>query len=418
MAGTTDFVGVRRFSNLTSTVAKIDARDSTVAGMVLPAATADNVAFPIGEPVKLKLDDRDQVAKLGTGVARDAVDQLLSEGIVTDVAFVRVQHSTLSDPQAKLEAEINAITGSAGAKTGVYALLDAKSELQIEPGLIIAPGYMAARVGGVANPVASAARTVADRIIDCMVIADTPVTSVAAAQAWAEDFKTALNVIAVYPQAVVNLGAGNVTRALSPHVAGAIIRRDKETLGPYKAAWNRPLIGVLGPSVGVGYTDGDISSDANQLAQKGVGTIIEGNLLWAPFTTATDPTVKYWRSIKKIRTRRAVEKAMLRPMRQYLSEDITPHMVTLIYRAADQFLADLVTLGAIIDYELIWSKALNNAGVLSAGSLRAKMRWAETPDLVDLQLYDEDMPEAFNVLEAAIASALSSLGNSNIRVTA
>lgn len=418
MAGTTDFVGVRRYSNLTSTVAKIDARDSTVAGMVLPAATADNTAFPIGEPVKLKLDDRDQVAKLGTGVARDAVDQLMSEGIVTDVAFVRVQHSTLTDPQAKLEAEINSIAGSAGAKTGMYALLDAKSELQIEPGLIIAPGYMATRVGGAANAVATAARTVADRIIDCMVIADTPVTSVAAAQAWAEDFKTALNVIAVYPQAVVNLGAGNVTRALSPHVAGAIIRRDKETLGPYKAAWNRPLTGVLGPSVGVGYTDGDISSDANQLAQKGVGTIIEGNLLWAPFTTATDPTVKYWRSIKKIRTRRAVEKAMLRPMRQYLSEDITPHMVTLIYRAADQFLADLVTLGAIIDYELIWSKALNNAGVLSAGSLRAKMRWAETPDLVDLQLYDEDMPEAFNVLEAAIASALSSLGNSNIRVTA
>ncbi len=418
MSGTTDFVGVRRFSNLTSTVAKIDARDSTAAGMVLPAATADNVAFPIGELVKLKLDDRDQVAKLGTGVARDAVDQLLSEGIVTDVAFVRVQHSIKTDAQAKLEEEINNIVGSAGAKTGMYALLDAKSELKIEPGLIIAPGYMSARIGGAANAVASAARTVADRIIDCMVIADTPVTSVAAAQAWAEDFKTALNVIAVYPQAVVNLGAGNVTRALSPHVAGAIIRRDKETGGPYKAAWNRPLTGVLGPSVGVAYTDGDISSDANQLAQKGVGTIIEGNLLWAPFTTATDPTVSYWRSIKKIRTRRAVEKAMLRPMRQYLSEDITPHMVTLIYRAADQFLSDLVTLGAIIDYELIWSKALNNAGVLSAGSLRAKMRWAETPDLVDLQLYDEDMPEAFNVLEAAIASALSSLGNSNIRVTA
>ena len=109
---------------------------------------------------------------------------------------------------------------------------------------------------------------------------------------------------------------------------------------------------------------------------------------------------------------------MLRPMRQYLSEDITPHLVTLIYRAADQFLSDLKTLTAIIDYELIWSKALNSAAILEAGALRVKMRWAETPDLVDLQLYDEPMPEAFDVLESAIASALAALGNSNIRVTA
>ena len=40
MSGTTDFVGVRRFSNLRSTVAKIDTRDSTAIGLCLPAPTA------------------------------------------------------------------------------------------------------------------------------------------------------------------------------------------------------------------------------------------------------------------------------------------------------------------------------------------------------------------------------------------
>lgn len=418
MSGTTDFVGVRRFSNLRSTVAKIDTRDSTVIGLCSPAPLADNVAFPLDEPVTLSLDNSEQIAKLGAGIVRDSVDQMLSEGIIGDVAFVRTAHSTLADPQAKLEAEISAIVGSAGAKTGVWALLDAKSQIKLEPGCIIAPGYMAHRIGNAANPVVAAARTVADRIIDCMVIADTPVTSIAAAKTWAEDFATALNVIAMYPGAVVNLGAGNVTRPISAHVAAAMVRRDKETGGPYKAFWNRSLQGVLGPSVPVGYTDGDAGSEANQLAQGGVGTVIEGNLLWAPFTTATDPTVKSWRSIKKIRTRLAVSKAMLRPLRQYASEDITGHMVSLIYRAADQFLSDLVTLGALIDYELIWSKSLNPATLLEAGGLRVKMRWAETPDLVDLQLYDEPMPEAFDVLEAAIATSLSQIGSNNIRVTA
>lgn len=418
MSGTTDFVGVRRFSNLTSTVAKIDTRDSTIVGLVAPAPLADNTAFPLNEPVALSLDDSAQVALLGAGIVRDAVDQMLSEGIVTDVAFVRTAHSVLTDPQLKLEAEINGIVGSAGAKTGVWALLDAKSEIKLEPGCIISPGYMSHRIGNAANPIVAAARTVADRIIDCIVIADTPATSPAAAMTWAEDFAAALNVIGIYPGGMVNLGAGNVVRPLSPHVAAAMVRRDKETGGPYKAFWNRSLQGVLGPSVPVGYTDGDINSEANQLAQAGVGSIIEGNLLWAPFTTATDPTVKSWRSIKKIRTRRAVEKAMLRPLRQYASEDITPHMVSLIYRAADQFLSDLVTLGAIIDYELVWSKSMNPPSLLEAGGLRTKMRWAETPDLVDLQLYDEPMPEAFDVLEAAIATALSQLGLPNIRVTA
>jgi len=417
MSGTTDFVGVRRFSNLRSTVAKIDTRNSTVVGMAAPAPLADNAKFPINEPVRLSLDDATQFTALGAGQVQDTVSQMLSEGIVTDIAFVRTPHSILTDAQAKLEAEINGIVGSAGAKTGLYALLDAKSELGLEPGCIISPGYMSQRIGNAANAVVTAARTVADRIIDCVVIADTP-SGISSAEAWAADFATALNIIGIHPAGMVNLGSGNVVRPLSPHVAAAMIRRDKEVGNPYKAFWNRPLQGVLAPSVPVGYIDGDISSEANQLAQAGVGTIIEGNLLWAPFTTATDPTVKSWRSIKKIRTRLTVEKAMLRPMRQYLSEDIEGHTVSLIYRAADQFLSDLKTLKAIIDYELIWSKSLNSAGILEAGALRAKMRWAETPDLVDLQLYDEPMPEAFDVLQTALAQALAQIGSSNIRITA
>lgn len=422
MAGTTDFVGVRVFSDLRSTVAKIDTRDSTVASMVLPAPLADNAAFPMDEPVRISTDDPDQIAKLGDGIAKDTISQISSEGIVTDLLFVRTPHSELADPAAKLEAEINGIVGSAGAKTGMWALLDAKAHTGgingLEPGCILSPGYMSHRLDGAANAVATAASAVANKIIDCIVFADTPVTTREAAIEWAADFASAMNVVACYPQGIVNLGAGNVTRSLSPHVAAAMIRRDKEVGNPYKAFWNRPLQGILGPSVPVGYTDGEISSDANVLNQAGVGTIIEGRHLWAPFTTATDPTVAPWRSIKKIRTRRAVEKSVLRPMRQYLSEDVHPDTVSLVYRALDQFMSDLVTLKAIISYEILWSKSMNPASLLEAGALRVKMRFAETPDLVDLQIYDEPMPEAFDVLGAAIAASLSQLGLGGVRVTA
>ncbi|MCO5059627.1 MAG: phage tail sheath subtilisin-like domain-containing protein [Rhizobiaceae bacterium] len=418
MSGTTDFVGVRVFSDLTSTIAKIDTRDSTTIGMALPAPAAANTRYPIGELSRIPLDDPEAVAELGEGLARDAVNQIASEGIVTDILFYRAQHSTNENPAEKLEEEINAIAGSAGAKTGVWAFVDAYSEFKKYPGIIIAPGYTSQRLDNAANAVASAMNGVCTRLIDCMAIVDTPTTNRETAAAFAEDFATALNVIAMYPNAVVNVGDGNVTRPLSPHVAGAIVRRDKEAGNPFKAAWNRPLNGVLGPSQRVGYTDGDISSDANFLNQNGVGTVIEGRLLWAPFTTATDPTVKNWRSIKRIRTRRAIEKAVLRPLRKYMAEDLNPHTATLIFRSLDEYLGDLVALGALIDYEVLWDPAMNPATLLEAGAMRVRARFAETPDLVDLQIYTEPQPEAFDALAAAIAAAINSLGRPNLRVAA
>ncbi len=418
MSATTDFVGVRVFSDLRSTVAKIDTRDSTVPGICLPAPAADNTAFPIGEPVRVSTDDPAQVALLGAGVARDTINAFAAEGIVADIAFVRSQHSVLTDQTAKLEAEISAIAGSASAKTGSWALLDAKSHIGLEPGCLLSPGYDSQRIGAVANAVVTAQSAIAAKIIDCIVFANTPVTTRELAAAYADDFAAVTNVVALYPQAVVNFGDGNIIRPLSPHVAAAMIRRDKETGGPYKAFWNRPLRGILGTSIPVSYVDGEITTTGNWLNQNGVGTVIEQKLLWAPFTTATDPTVASWRSIKRIRTRRAIEKAMMRPMRQYLAEDMSPHTVSLIFRALDQFLSDLVTVGAIIDYEVLWSKSLNPASLLEAGALRVKIRFAETPDLVDLQIYSEPQPEAFDVLAAAIATSIGQLGLNRVRVTA
>lgn len=419
MAGaTTDFVGVRVFSNLGTSVAKIDTRDSTVIGMVLPAAAADNTAFPLNEPVRLSTDDPVQVAKLGAGMALDAVNMIAAEGIITDIVFVRTPHSAQTDATEKLEEEIDGIVGSAGAKTGVWALTDAKDHLGLEPGSIIMPGYDSQRLDNAANPAVTAAATVADRIIDCLVIANTPVTTREAAVQYAADFATARNIVALYPQVMVNLGAGNVVRPMSPSVAAAMVRNDKANGNPYKAFWNKPLQGVLAPSIPVEYRDGDISSDANYLAQRGVGTIIEKKLLWAPFTTATDPTTVGYRSIKRIRTRRAIEKAMLRPLRQYMAQDLTPDVVALIYRALDQFMMDLVTMKALIDYEIIFSKGMNPASLLEAGALRVKPRFEETPDLVDLQIYTETMPEAFDTLAAAIAASLTQLGLNRVRVTA
>ena len=422
MSATTPFVGVRVFSDLRGSVAAIDTRDSTVIGMALPLPNLDpddEVLFPLDEPVRISTDDVEMVSKLGAGVAADTIEQIASEGIITDIAFVRVATAApLQGGGEDIETQIGNIVGSASLKKGLWALLEAKDQLKLEPGLIIAPGYTSQRLSGAANPVATAIDAICTRIIDCMGIVDTPSTSREAAAEYASDFATSLNMITMYPAARVFLGGQSVVRPLSPHVAAATVRRDKEVGTPFKAAWNRPLLGIGGISQRVTYRDGDTATDGNFLVQNGVGTVIENKLLWAPFSTATDPTVVGYRSIKRIRTRRSIEKAMLRPLRQYLSEDLGPHLPVLIGTALEEACEERKALGALIDYQVLWSRALNPNTFMRQGGLRLKLRFEETPDLTDLQIYSEPEPEAFDVLAAAIASSIEALGNPNFRAVA
>lgn len=416
MSATSPNVGVRVFSDLSGTVASIDARDSTVIGMSAPLPSPVNGAnarFPINEPVAVSTDDREAIALMGPGSAKDAMTQIAAEGIVTNVVFVRAE--TASDEQS----QAGLVAGSASSKTGIWALVDALSETKLEPGIIIAPGYTTQAPQNGASPVATAIDGVCERIIDCIGVVDTPVTSREDAIEYAEHFATSLNIVAMYPRVRFLSSSGSVVDGrASASVAGAIVRNDKANGHPYDAFWNKPLKGVLGTSVGVSYYDGRTDHDANILNFGGVGTIIEGKLLWSPFTTATDPTVKAWRSIKRIRTRRSIEKAIPRALRQYLGRDLGPHAVTLISTALAEAIRERIAFGALIDGEVVFPKSLNNQTTLRDGILRLTFRAEETPDLTDLQIDSVPMPEAFVTLTSSIEAALSTLGDPNIRVAA
>jgi hypothetical protein len=214
MSATTPNVGVRVFSNLSSTTAAIDARVSYT-GMALPCPDADN-SIERHKPIVVNTEDSELITLLGAGVARDTITQIASEGISTDLLFVR------TDDDADPDTQLGLVAGSAVDKTGIWALLEAKSETGLEPGLIIAPGFTSQRPGDAAMD------AICDQIIDCMGITDTLETSREAAAENAADFATSLNMIAMYPSALVTIDGVNVTRPLSPHMAAAIMRRDAE----------------------------------------------------------------------------------------------------------------------------------------------------------------------------------------------
>ena len=180
MSATVPNVGVRVFSDLTPTIASIDARQ-TYAYMCLPAPNAD-AQIEVDRPTVIPTSDPEKVALLGDGVAKDAIAQIAAEGITTDVIFSRAAEG------ADEAAQLGHIAGNAANKTGVWSALEALSETGLEPGLIIAPGYTSQRPGNAANPVLTAADAVCDRIIDCMAIGDAGGATREAAQTAAADF--------------------------------------------------------------------------------------------------------------------------------------------------------------------------------------------------------------------------------------
>lgn len=417
MSATYPNVGVRVVSDLSSRIASIDARDSTVIGMTLPCPNMtlqDQLEFELDKPIRISTDDPLQVAKLSPGMAADAVEMIARAGIVADIVFTRVPY------HADIEDQIGAIVGSASLKTGIWALLEAKTELALEPGLLICPGYDEQRLGGEANPVAVAMDTICSRIIDCLAIVNTPDTSREAAVQYAADFSASLNMLAMYPKARITLGGTKVTRPISPLVAAHIVKNDKRNGHPYKAFWNQQLQGLEGLSQRVSYRDGDTTHDANFLTLNGVGTIIENKMLWSPFNTASDPTTTGYHSIKRVRTRRSIEKAIPRAMRLYMAQDLGPHLVMMIFNSLDEACREREAepINALIDHEIIWSRPLNPNNALRDGELKVRLQFEETPELVDLMIYSEPQPEAFDVLAERIAQAIEQAGNPRFTVVA
>jgi phage tail sheath protein FI len=403
-------VGTRVFSNLSPTVVSINARQ-TFAALPLPAPNADN-SIEKHRPYAISTEDSEMIAKLGEGVAKDTITQIASTGISTDIIFVRCD----DDPDE--DTQLGHIVGDAAQKTGSWAVLDAKGEIGLEAGLILSPEYSHQRPGDAANPVLTTHEAICAKLIDCFAIGDAAGTEREHAALAAADFATARNILMGWPRVKVWKGGADATAPMSTFWAAQILKRDADVGNRYKAAWNKPLVGIRGTERPISHRDGDPTSESNYLCQAGIGTVIENKLLWAPFTTATDPTTRDYRSIKRIRTRRSIEKSFLRAMRKYNADDLGAHLATLVYQTMSEACSSRQAINAIIDYELVWQRSLNPNTALRDGSLMTKLRFEETPELVDLGIYTEPQPEAYDLLADNIAAALEALGDQNIRVEA
>jgi hypothetical protein len=416
MPATTPHVGVRTFLNTDDKQPFIIADMSTIGGVFTkPAANGpDPAKFPPNTPVHFTTDDLEMVTAAGTaGTLKQTIDAVASEGVIASMV------ATVVPEGADIDATMANVVGSAGSQTGLFSLLHAQGETGVEPDIIIAPGYTSQRLGNAANPAATAIDAICERIMTAIGVCDTPSTTKVDAVEWAADFAETMNLVAIGQAVRESVGGVPTVRPASPHVAGLIVKTDKEEGAPYYNPGNRVLRGILGPSRAVSFRIDDPDCEANYLIQRGVNSIVQieknrtsrasnspqGKTFWGFFNTSNDPL---WRAINVVRTRKAIREVIPRTLVKYVGKNLGAHISVLLLQALDDFLSELQSLPkpAILGHEVKWDRSLNSNATLRTGGFVVTANFEESPPITDIQVYTGRYEAAFNILADEIQAAM------------
>ncbi|HEX5933050.1 MAG TPA: phage tail protein [Pseudorhizobium sp.] len=293
--------------------------------LVETSADADNAAFPVGEPIRISSADAGMVAKLGTGLLRDAVNginaQLNGLSAGADITVYRVAEGATA-------AETAANIAAALAPTNVAAI---PSAVNATPRLVWA-GRGAYRADmDTAGPVGAALHAACERLLAVSVI-DLDDTSAANAI----DARETLNSERIMPVGVaarVYEGVSLVTRPMGPRVIGLFQRVDSENDGkPFDPIANRAIYGIAGLSRQIPFSLLDGSTEGQQMLESEIsivaagesgvdGAIADGGFVFIGTDNTT--TGELWKQIHQVRGADYLTVKMMEITRQFLGRKIS-----------------------------------------------------------------------------------------------
>ena len=267
-------------------------------------------------------------------------------------------------------AIIGGVTAS-GARTGLQALLDAKSRTNQTPRLIIAPGHSRTPA------VAAAMVALADKL-RAIAIIDGPDTDDEAAMEFVKDIgsKRAFVVdpgLRVWDTAT----SAEVTVPASAATAGLFAKKDAE-VGFWASPSNTEFSNILGTTRPVEYLYGDPASRANLLNEAFIATIIRdgGYRLWGNRTRSADPK---WSFVTRVRTVDMVMDAILKGHQWAVDRGITKTYVKDVTEGLNAFMRDLKAMGAVINFEAFPDPEKNTASQLEQGRVYWTIRFTDVP---------------------------------------
>ncbi|RKQ61366.1 hypothetical protein C8E02_1138 [Vogesella indigofera] len=340
---------------------------SSVIGIVDTFTPGAGLATP-NQPVKIT-NDREAAAAFGEN--SPMFRQLKAIYSKTRAAIVAVGVGANADPALQTSAIIGGVTAS-GVRTGLQALLDGKSAVNLQPRLLVAPGHSSTQA------VASAIDSLAGKLRAIGII-DGPNTTDDAAIAYAANFgsKRLYLVDAGGNKVWDTTSSSEILLPSSGAVAGLFAAKDAE-VGFWASPSNTEFAEVLGTGRPVEYLYGDPTCRANLLNQAYVSTIIRegGFRLWGNRTLSADPK---WSFVTRVRTTDMVMDAILRGHQWAVDKGITKTYVHDVTVGLDAFMGDLRNAGAIINFEVYPDPVLNTASQLEEGKVYWNIRFTDVP---------------------------------------
>ncbi|EEW2132861.1 phage tail sheath family protein [Escherichia coli] len=372
--------------------------DSSVIGIVATADDADETLFPLNKPTLLTRVS-DVLGKAGTKGTLYKSLKAVADQVSTKVIVVRVPEFKEETHSGQTQDKL-VIGGSDddGNYTGMYAFLISEQDDAIgyRPRIIAAPGLDTEVVTKSLCVIAEKLRAfVYAGCHNCKKPAD------------AISYRARFNereLMLVWPDFIAHnpkSGANEVFPAAA-YACGLRARIDHEQ-GWHKSLSNVPVRNVLGISSPVFWSLQSEDSDANNLNNKEITTIIcrNGFRFWGNRT----PETKAYIFEVYTRTAQVLADSIAEAQFETIDAPLTPANVKDVLSAIRAKLDALVTSGRLIGAECWYDVVDNSTTELRQGRVRIRYKYTPVPPLEDMELYQTFTDEFFGPAFATLGGA-------------
>jgi phage tail sheath protein FI len=363
-----------------------------VIGLVATGPTADAATFPLN--TRVKLDPSGIVAAIAkageTGTLKGAL-QAIADQVRTPIVVVRVEPGVASQGVTVQQAT------DANVIAGLQLMLGAETQLRLKPRILGAPGLDSAAVAAELAAVAKKLRAFAYARAIGATIADM--------KTYRQGF-TQRELMLIAPDF---LSAPGVTSYAAARALGLRARIDAEQ-GWHKTLSNVPVAGVVGTTRDIQFDFQSLDSEANQLNEAGITTIVSLNgelRFWGNRTCAdsVSETGKDFVFESATRTAQILADEIARGMLWALDKPLVPSLARDIVERINEAFRRLARAGFILGAECWFDPDQNPASELKAGKLRLRYKFTPVPPLENLLLQQEITDEYLADFAELVAAA-------------
>ena len=351
---------------------------TAVIGLVVTGPAADAAAFPLNTRVKIQSSGIvDAIAKAGaTGTIRNALTAIADQ-VRAPIVLVRVAPGIAAGEVSEQEATDNNVIA------GLQLLLGAEAQLGLKPRIIGAPGLDSEDVADELAEVGKKLRAFTYAFCQGATLAEKI--------AYRESFDRR-ELMLIAPNFLAKEGPATVSSFAVARALGLRARIDQEQ-GWHKTLSNVPVEGVVGMTEDVSFDFQSIDTEANQLNEAGITTIvsINGRLrFWGNRTTA-DPAGpdKDFVFEGATRTAQILADSIAMGMIWAIDKPLNPGLARDIIEQINETFRQLKRAGYILGAEAWFDPDMNPVDSLKSGKLLVRYRYTPVPPLENLLLRQE-----------------------------